>query len=449
MDKRYIFDITTIIQWSGPSVGIVRVERELARRARSFLGDGVVFSVYSRKLQSFYRVKDQFVDAICRGEASLSAAELNPEDGDHQDAVVERILRHSRAILPERLEKSSISTLASVSLDQALEFRSQLYERDWSLGKEPSLNHYLIKGPIDDLGRNDVLVSVGLDWEYKDILHIIDKKSSANFRYYTIIHDLIPLTLPHFVVPSYVYLLKGYFGDLFWLADKCIANSKTTLSAISDHLSRWKIPPPKLGSFHLGCDLPVAKQQLDRPLELIGKKFALYVSTIEPRKNHRVLYDAYQHAVEAGLIDPEECYIVFVGHTGWNVSNLLDEIRANPMTRDRFIIYEAVTDEFLVSLYQEARMVVFPSFYEGFGLSLVEAIGLGKACIASDTPALVEVAAGRAVHVPAKDVFSWAEQMALLFNDDVSLTKLEKATEKGLIHSWDDAAAEFFKEVME
>jgi glycosyltransferase involved in cell wall biosynthesis len=153
--------------------------------------------------------------------------------------------------------------------------------------------------------------------------------------------------------------------------------------------------------------------------------------------------------VEAGLIDPEECYIVFVGHTGWNVSNLLDEIRANPITRDRFIIYEAVTDEFLVSLYQEARMVVFPSFYEGFGLSLVEAIGLGKACIASDTPALVEVAAGRAVHVPAKDVFSWAEQMALLFNDDVSLTKLEKATEKGLIHSWDDAAAEFFKEVME
>ncbi len=443
--KRYLFDITTIIQWSGPSVGIVRVERELAKRARKYLHEEVIFCVYSKRFQSFFRVKDEFVQAICLGLQAISPGQLNPAAPDSQAATVKEILAELPLLMDAEIRSSNKNCS---QVQEILRLRARAHDREWRPHRE-TLYHHLLDGEIRDLNPSDTIISVGLDWEYKDLLHIGREKERLGFHYCALIHDLIPLELPHFVVPSYTFLLKGYFGELFWMVDKCIANSRTTMEAVSSHLERWRLPQPKLKMFHLGCDLPAAKRTAELPAELEGKKFALYVSTIEPRKNHRIIYEAYQHAVEAGTLNAQECCVVFVGHTGWNVNNLLDEIRANPITRDRFFMYEAVSDEFLHALYKYARMVVFPSYYEGFGLSLVEALALGKACIASDTPALVEVSEGRASHVRARDTISWAAALSEYFNNDGAVESAEMRAASGRIHSWEAAANDFFQLVME
>ncbi len=259
-------------------------------------------------------------------------------------------------------------------------------------------------------------------------------------------HDLIPLTHPHFVVAEYNTLLIDYFGELVWLADYAMCNSQATRRDWLAHCDGFDVSMPT-PVFPLGSDLPAAEPSAEDglPDALQGKRFALFVSTIEPRKNHRVLYEAWDRGMRSKTLDPERDRLVFAGRRGWAADDLLRELAANPVTRDTILVLNRVSDAMLDTLYRQCALVLFPSFHEGYGIPVAEPWNHGKPCISSDAGSLPEIGGDLVMRLDPKDTIAWADAIARYLPSPVERAAWEsRVRQEHRPITWDDAAAQFF-----
>lgn len=150
------------------------------------------------------------------------------------------------------------------------------------------------------------------------------------------------------------------------------------------------------------------------------ERFALFVSTLEPRKNvtglieaWRLLHQSADGAEETGEAPPT---LVLCGRYGWKS----DEIRrAVETAEDEGLLHHFgyVGEDELAALYSRALFLVFPSHYEGFGIPALEAAAAGIPQVLSDIPPLREVAGPGALYAPADEPERWAEAAAELARD--------------------------------
>jgi alpha-1,3-rhamnosyl/mannosyltransferase len=140
--------------------------------------------------------------------------------------------------------------------------------------------------------------------------------------------------------------------------------------------------------------------------------YLLFVGALEPRKGLPSLLDAYDALPEALA---RELPLVLAGP-----EERLDEalrFRLAARREGRLVRTGYVAPGDLPALYRGARALCLPSLYEGFGLPLLEALALGTPCLASDDPALVEVAGGAALHAPRGDAHAMARALERLVSD--------------------------------
>ena len=126
----------------------------------------------------------------------------------------------------------------------------------------------------------------------------------------------------------------------------------------------------------------------------------------------------------------------------------MHEIETNPLTQETIVLLREVSDDQLAILYQTCSFVLFPSFYEGFGLPLAEALGYGKLCVASNTAALSEIGGDLVMRLDPKDTLSWSRTIGRLISSSSELKAWEERIRKH--HrplTWDDAANIFFNNV--
>jgi alpha-1,3-rhamnosyl/mannosyltransferase len=124
----------------------------------------------------------------------------------------------------------------------------------------------------------------------------------------------------------------------------------------------------------------------------IPEDYLLIVGTLEPRKNHLNLFNAIQ------LLDRRvDLPLVVAGRRGWEDEPIMREA-SRLVDRGRVILVDFVPDSDLPGLYAGARVVVYPSWYEGFGLPVAEAMASGSPVVTSTAAALKETGGNSAIY---------------------------------------------------
>ncbi|MFH1866724.1 MAG: glycosyltransferase family 1 protein [Patescibacteria group bacterium] len=174
-------------------------------------------------------------------------------------------------------------------------------------------------------------------------------------------------------------------------------------------------------------------QQYDLP-----EKYLLSVGTVEPRKNHLLLLKAYQE-----LINQNNSFrydLVIAGAFGWSFGHTLKYWQQmKSKNRVHFIGY--VPRELQPALYQKASLFLYPSFYEGFGFPVLEAIASGTPCLVSNTSSLPEVVGEAALLLDPWVVSEWQNGINLiLFNQKLKDSLRKSGKTQALKFSWQTSA---------
>lgn len=176
-----------------------------------------------------------------------------------------------------------------------------------------------------------------------------------------------------------------------------------------------------------------------KPENLESNQFWLTVGTLEPRKNLRRLLRAFSIFIKKAEVSYP---LVLAGGEGW-LEDDLQEFIQNLNLIDNVKLLGYVSDEELSWLYSNCFGFIYPSLYEGFGLPVLEAMGMGAAVITSNTTSLPEVG-GSAVHyVNPLDEHEIIEALEKLTRDNEYRNHLKrKATAQAKKYSWEKAALE-------
>lgn len=287
------------------------------------------------------------------------------------------------------------------------------------IAKEYNLN----SGP----GFGDVLISVGLDWD-KPYTHHFSRLREQGVLLVTCCYDLIPVLYPQYCVGEVAQHFTDYFVRVVWSSDLILCISKTSERDLHQLMARIGGPRPNTVVIELGDNVPSGVEPVSAAIkELAEDAFVLFVSTIERRKNHEVLYRAYHLLGESGRLAgmPK---LVFVGMHGWGVGDLLKDIELDPLTRGKIIQLNHINDSELRLLYDKAQFCVYPSLYEGWGLPVGEALALGKAVIASNRGSLPEVGGDFVTYVDPWNAQAWADCMYGFANSPEAVQTHERRT---------------------
>jgi alpha-1,2-rhamnosyltransferase len=211
-----------------------------------------------------------------------------------------------------------------------------------------------------------------------------------------VVYDLIPLTHPQFCDENLVRVFDHWFGWVARTADGFVAISQTISEQVRQDVSRRMGPQAGAlkwhGYFRLGSDLDQGQTSglVRKPvLSMFSQGLPVYlmVSTIEPRKNHVYLVNAFEKIWANG----GQVALCIVGKVGWKCAELVHRITQHPELGKRLFMFNDLSDTELERCYQQSRALMFPSFVEGFGLPLVEAMQRGLPAFASDIAVFREV----------------------------------------------------------
>jgi len=171
----------------------------------------------------------------------------------------------------------------------------------------------------------------------------------------------------------------------------------------------------------------------------LPERYALFVGTLEPRKNLGLLLDVWPGLRRERRDWPA---LVVCGGWGWKTESMRDRV-AQAQREGWLHATGYVVDGELLALYRGARFLVFPSLYEGFGLPLLEALAVGCPVVCSDLAVFREVADGAAELAPAGDADRWREALLRVETDPERRAELERlGRARAKAFDWERSARE-------
>ena len=226
--------------------------------------------------------------------------------------------------------------------------------------------------------------------------------SGIPLRRAVLIHDAIPLDYPQWARQGQDRIFQTRLQAAFDHAGLVLTVSRASADRLQFWCSRLKpLRAPPIVAAPVGTSL--AQPDPGRPLP--PGSFFLTIGTIEPRKNHALLLDAW-----AKLPDPPT--LIIAGRRGWRNDEVfarLDAMDAGAMIRE----FADLSDAAIAALMAGARALLFPSHAEGFGLPLTEAAARGVPILAQELPSTREILGGYPRYLP-DDPAIWAAEIAAM-----------------------------------
>ncbi len=228
------------------------------------------------------------------------------------------------------------------------------------------------------------------------------------------IHDLLPLDYPEFFQDGEQEKFRARidtalrYGRAFLVSTEAVRRrlQQEIVSRGFDQRPIWAQPfPSPLAAFTppLG-----ARRRPEHP-------YFVVIGTIEPRKNHLLLLNVWRTLVRQSPNPPR---LVIVGERGWENEQVIDILDRCEALAPHVMEVSGLGSRDLAGLIAGARAVLAPSFDEGYGLPIVEALSLGAPVVASDSAAAREVSQGRACLLSPVDGERWREEIERLAADD-------------------------------
>lgn len=263
-----------------------------------------------------------------------------------------------------------------------------------------------------------------LRWPAADrLLGDVDVYHATNFflppvrhaRRVVSIPDASFAVVPELCSPKIVGPFSGSVAQFAREADVVLTISEASKR---DIVAQFGVDDTKVQVTYPGPGVHLESAPGDNPESVLSETFGLrgplvlFVSTLEPRKNIPGLVRAFD-----SIADKVPHNLVLAGQLGWNTGPIMDAIK-NARHADRIRHLGFVADYDLAALYAVADVFVFPSFYEGFGLPVLEAMRAGCPVITANNSALPEVGGDAAVYVDAHDWEALAATMTRVLADD-------------------------------
>jgi glycosyltransferase involved in cell wall biosynthesis len=220
-------------------------------------------------------------------------------------------------------------------------------------------------------------------------------------KFLCVVHDLIPIEYPEYARIDGAAQHRRRMETIVAAADGVIVNSRAT----GDSLKPWLARAGRAIRMHvalLGTDAIGGEIADDAP----QPPYFLCVGTIEPRKNHLLLLNLWRHMAESlpGASVPR---LVIVGRRGWENEQVVDMLERCPALRGHVEELNGCSDRRLHSLLRGARGLLLPSFAEGYGMPVAEALSVGTPVICSDLPALREAGGAAPDYLDPLDGPGW------------------------------------------
>ena len=261
--------------------------------------------------------------------------------------------------------------------------------------------------------RGDILVSLGASWALPHyVKHIAEAKRRYGIKFSTLIYDLIPIEHESFVEQRHVHQFRKWLQEAIPVADVMLTVSKYSRDALLGLAADagWVLPRVEVLEPGAGLsDRPIAE---DRGTMRLPQRYVLFVSTIEIRKNHRLLVRVWRRLLERHGADAVPV-LIFAGQIGWLVEDLLADLAARDYLGGKIKLVSGLSDAELRRAYRSCLFTIFPSFCEGWGLPIAESLAEGKFCVASNRTSIPEVGG---------DFIDYFDPS----NDDDALAKIER-----------------------
>lgn len=289
-----------------------------------------------------------------------------------------------------------------------------------------------------------ILVNLGNSWGLSEYFRALrDMQRRHGLRYIPFLHDCVPLIVPEHCQQSMVRDYARWFAAMALHADGLICNSQNTLQDVrrqmeallpgiapAGHVVRLDADPRELMAPAPGAGLEALRAL--RP----GESYALFVATVESRKNHLLVFSAWLQLLRQH--GPARVpRLVCVGKPGWHAEAAMTLLRNAPELQRHVLLLSQVSDQELDALYEGCAFTVYNSHYEGWGLPITESLAHGKVVVTPRHSALTEAGGEAALYFTPQNL---PELVALLERVafDAGFRQAQEAVvrERGRPRSW-------------
>ncbi len=281
-------------------------------------------------------------------------------------------------------------------------------------------------GLRNSAAQNTIYINVGhsrLDPEFWS------KINKTRVKKICLVHDIIPLSHPEYCTAQTTLRTAQSVEQILKSADHIIWNSAYSQSSTEKWAYENNLSIPNSTVIHLGANTtrnPISSAPNAAP-------YFLVIGTIEPRKNHSLLLDVWDQLIEKFGERAPKLYIV--GGRGWMNEKLFNRLDSSPHFKNIVVETGYVSDAKLAELLQNARALLFPSFVEGFGFPLVDAMAAGVPVICSDIPVFKELGKSYPSYLDSQNIQAWRESIETASTQGVS--RQISISEKPDFSTWD------------
>ncbi len=238
------------------------------------------------------------------------------------------------------------------------------------------------------------------------------------------LHDLLPLDYPEFWWTKHEELFERRIRVMAEHATALITSSNAVHDRARIEMRRYGKPDIPIFAHPLPSPIESEESSLNFDAEISANPYFVVVGTIEARKNHALLLNVWRDLAERGPSPPK---LVVIGKRGWENEQAIGLLERCRLIGSSVLEVSGLSNAGLRRLITNARALLMPSFAEGYGLPLIEALSLETPAVASDIPVFRETTQERAIFLSPIDGLGWRTAILELANVDSPLARKARA----------------------